>query len=109
MSLLRQYRMEKTIGKAAKTFELSPETPRQWVMKDAKICFGGGRQAVLSNEEEHIFISLEQFRKTGWSCDQSNLRTTVRTWTVKESAPVLKRMCLGTTGLPVSGKGCNIS
>ncbi len=70
-----------TIGKAAKTFEVPPETLRRWVIKDSKICFGGGRQPVLSKDEEgHIVIALEQFGKTGWPCDRSDLRSIVKTY-----------------------------
>ena len=51
--------------KAAKTFEVPTETVRRWVIKDSNICFGGGTSPVLTKDEEHIVVALEQFGKTG--------------------------------------------
>ena len=50
------------------------------MIKDSNICFGGGTSPVLTKDEEHIVVALEQFGKTGWPCDRSDLKFIVRSY-----------------------------
>ncbi len=70
-----------SVHKIANEFQIPTETLRRWVIKDSNISFGGGRSAVLSqNEEELIVVALEQCAKVGWPCDRSDVRTIVKTY-----------------------------